>query len=123
MKRISVLTLILMILLSCTAFAETWKWVNSTDVMSYYIGSDAIHQQRQSFGSPITYAWLKSVYTPESVSSLIADYREAGLSTEGYDILVDSVSSLEFYVNNGSYFYRITSIKFYDADGNVIDFI
>lgn len=121
MKRISILTLVLMILLSCTAFAENWKWVTSTDTMSYYMGFDTIHQQRQSFAPPITSMWLKTVYTPESLSALIADCEKNNRPTEGYENLVSSIAKLEFYRENENYFYRIISLTFYNIDGNPIN--
>lgn len=109
MKRISILTLIFVVLLGCTAFAnERWSYVSDFYVNDKYSGKVFIdtHTVKDSPGRVI--AWFKSVSTNEEFDrekeEMIALSKRMGIINPDTSTLKQTLySQIEFDIDNWRY--------------------
>ncbi len=122
MKRISILTLMFVVLLSCTAFAANWAWIDSNDKIGFFFDSNTIkyasyHDIHSNKTIPIKNTicfWQKTIYTPEAANQAadktgLEEWRNVSYVIE-YVILDKQNKCLSTNYST-----------FYDHDGNVIE--
>jgi len=122
MKRISILTLALMLLLNCTAFAANWAWIDSNDKTGFFFDTDTIKYSSYhsvpsnkiiSIKNTICF-WEKMVYTSEAANHVADQTGEEKWRNVAY---VVSYVSLD---KEGKYL-SVSDSTFYNQNGDVID--
>ena len=117
MKRLSILLIILMLMLSSVTYAANWQWILSTDEQGYFFDTQSVVYTGQTnsyaYGEGAQY-WMKVVFTPSSAAEQANIYDDYKLSRASYKIQKER---LDF--TNKKITYLGNSV-FYDETGRVI---
>ena len=118
MKKIFLLAVLFLILISptVTKAAANWVWVSSDDKTSIWIDNNSIGRDSNGF-----FAYFKLTFSDAGRNSVIEHRRSHGLFVSGYDNL-SSCIRFDYFKNSGGIKYNafIESID-YDKNGNILD--
>lgn len=123
MKKIFLLGTLFLLLLSSTAFAETWQWVDSDDRIGWFFDTDAIHYELTQSAYPsvdtsrITF-WEKNVYTQIAANEFAKETNDWCLRDLAYVLTLQTIS-LRHKTRTilASYYYRENGSLIYSDEG------
>ncbi|WP_110956176.1 surface-adhesin E family protein [Anaerosinus massiliensis] len=119
-KMILLITLLSVILFSCTAFADDrWHWIYSNDDCSYYFDKDTIKYGTYPVNADqkrhIEF-WLKTQYKWNGVKELANSMYEINYTPTNWYNVSYSIEHWEIDPNDKTY--ALTTTIYYDKDGN-----
>ena len=118
MKKIFLLVMVLIILISptVTKAAANWIWVTSNDKFSIWIDNNSISRDSNGF-----FAYFKHTFSDAGRNLIIEMRRSNGLSVSGYYNLSEAISFV-YFKNSGGIKYRspMGSVD-YDKNGKILD--
>ena len=118
MKKIFLLAVVLLILISptVTKAAANWVWVYSDDYISIWIDNNSIGRDSNGF-----FAYFKTTFSDAGKNRIIEMRRSSGLSVSGYYNLSEAISFV-YFKNSGGIKYRspMGSVD-YDKNGKILD--
>ena len=117
MKKIFLLAVVLLILISptVTKAAADWVWVASDDYQTIWIDNNSIGRDSNGF-----FAYFKETYSNEGQNRLIEQRRSNGFYASGFYNLSEHVSFIYFKNSGRTKYYSIMGDVYYDKNGNVL---
>ena len=115
-KRISMLALVLLLMMSATAMAAKWEWIYSTDEDGWYFDADSITYKiniMKKIEDDVICYWEKHIYTEQAANELAEKIHDERFEQLSYVLSYNEIDKMK----------KTRSIRetiFYDVDGKTI---
>ena len=122
MKRISILALVVLFMMSCTVFAaDRWYWVSSNDTESVFFDTTTIKFENRQPGHIQFKAWVKFQYNEEGTQKLADQKHAVGDYSIDWSQVSYTLENVSIFLN-GPYV-SFHGIYYYDSNGSVLLYV